>query len=93
MAAFADGWYGFNLAPEAVAERIGTLAENCQRRGRSLQELTVAVSLTDSDPALLPELASSGVTELVIVAAPPGDPAAATAWVAELAARWISPAG
>jgi alkanesulfonate monooxygenase SsuD/methylene tetrahydromethanopterin reductase-like flavin-dependent oxidoreductase (luciferase family) len=91
VAAFADGWYGFNLAPEAVAERIGTLAGYCQRQGRRLQDLTVAVSLTDGDPGLLPGLARIGVTELVIVAAPPGDAAAAAGWVAELAGHWISP--
>ena len=91
VAAFADGWYGFNLAPQAVAERIGTLAGYCQRRGRRLQDLTVAVSLTDGDPGLLPGLARIGVTELVIVAAPPGDAAAAAGWVAEVAGRWISP--
>lgn len=88
VAAFADGWYGFNLPADAVAERISTLAENCRRRGRSFSELTVAVSLADSSPAVLPGLARIGVTELVIVGAPPADPAAAAAWVAELAAGW-----
>ncbi len=88
VAAFADGWYGFNLPADAVAERISTLAESCRRRGRSLSELTVAVSLTDGSPAMLPELARAGVTELVIVGAPPAGPAAATAWVTELADQW-----
>jgi hypothetical protein len=48
----------------------------------------VAVALSDGSPAMLPELAKTGVTELVVVGAPPADPAAATAWVAELAAHW-----
>lgn len=88
VAAFGDGWYGFNLAADAVAMRIAVLGEECRRRGRSLAELTVAVALTDGSPAMLPGLARAGVTELVIAAAPPADPAAAAGWVADLAARW-----
>jgi probable F420-dependent oxidoreductase len=88
VAAFGDGWYGFNLPASAVAGRVAALAEQCQRRGRSLRELSVAVAVTDGSPALLPELADAGVTELVVVGAPPADPAAATTWVAELAAHW-----
>ena len=88
MAAFGDGWYGFNLPAAAVAERVAALAGQCQRRGRNLSELTVAVALADGSPGLLPELAGIGVTEFVVVGAPPGQPAAATAWVEELAAQW-----
>jgi hypothetical protein len=47
------------------------------------------VALSDGTPGLLPELAGSGVSELVIVGAPPADPVRATAWVADLAARWM----
>jgi probable F420-dependent oxidoreductase len=88
VAAFADGWYGFNLPADAVAGRISTLAENCRSRGRSSSELTVAVSVTDSSPSMLPELARAGVTQLVVVGTPPQDPAAATAWVTQLAGHW-----
>jgi probable F420-dependent oxidoreductase len=88
VAAFGDGWYGFDLPASSVAGRVAALAEQCQRRGRSLRELSVAVAVTDGSPALLPELANAGVTELVVVGTPPADPAAATTWVAELAAYW-----
>jgi probable F420-dependent oxidoreductase len=88
VAAFGDGWYGFNLPASAVAGRVAALAEQCQHRGRSLRELSVAVAVTDGSPALLPELAKAGVTELVVVGTPPADPAAAATWVAELAAHW-----
>jgi hypothetical protein len=88
VAAFGDGWYGFNLPPGAVAGRVAALAEHCRRRGRSLRELSVAVALTDGGPGMLPELAETGVTELVVVSAPPADPAAATTWVEELASHW-----
>ena len=88
VAAFGDGWYGFNLPADAVAGRISTLAENCRSRGRSSSELTVAVSVTDSSPSMLPELARAGVTQLVVVGTPPEDPAAAAAWVTQLAGHW-----
>ena len=88
-AAFGDGWYGFNLPAAAVAERLGALAGYCRDRGHEPTELSTAVALSDGTPGLLPELAESGVSELVVVGAPPADPARATAWVADLAARWM----
>ena len=88
VAAFGDGWYGFNLAAAAVAERVAALAGQCKRRDRNLRDLSVAVALADGSPGMLPELAGIGVTELVVVAAPPADPAAAASWVQDLAAQW-----
>jgi probable F420-dependent oxidoreductase len=88
VAAFGDGWYGFNVSARSVAERIAALAERCDRRGRSLRDLSVAVALADGSPGMLPELAGVGVTEFVVVAAPPTEPAAAASWVQELAAQW-----
>ncbi|WP_055588460.1 LLM class F420-dependent oxidoreductase [Peterkaempfera griseoplana] len=90
VAAFGDGWYGFNLTASAVAERVAALAAHCERHGRTLRELTVAVSLSDGSPGLLPRLAGIGVTELVVVAAPPSTPDEAARWVADLADRWIT---
>jgi hypothetical protein len=46
------------------------------------------VALADGSPGILPELAGVGVTEFVVVATPPAQRAAATTWVAELAAQW-----
>jgi probable F420-dependent oxidoreductase len=91
VAAFGDGWYGFNVPADAVAERVRTLAGYCQQHGRDLSELTVAVAVSDGHPDMLPELATTGVSELVVVAAPPEAPAAATGWVAELAGHWRIP--
>jgi probable F420-dependent oxidoreductase len=89
VAVLGDGWYGFNLPVAAVPERLGALAEQCGERGREMRDLRIAISLSDGDPALLPELAAAGVTELVIVGAPPAEPDAAADWVYQLAARWI----
>jgi len=90
VAAIADGWYGFNLPRADVAGRLEVLAEQCRRRGRSLADLTIAVALADGTPEALPELAALGVTEFVVVAGPPADPADAAPWVQGLAARWLS---
>lgn len=90
VAAFGDGWYGFNLPAASVAGRVSALAGQCQRHGRELAELSVAVALSDGSPAMLPRLAAAGVTELVVVGSPPADPGQATAWVAGLAARWVA---
>ena len=91
VATFADGWYGFNLPVSAVAERVAALAEQCKLRSRNPRDLTVAVALADGAPADLPALAEIGVTEVVLVGAPPADPPAATAWVHDLAAHWAIP--
>jgi probable F420-dependent oxidoreductase len=88
VASIGDGWYGFNLTAAVAAERTAALGEHCRRGGRSLSELNVAVALTDADPSAIPALATAGVTEVVLVGAPPADPSAATTWVAGLAARW-----
>jgi probable F420-dependent oxidoreductase len=88
VAAFGDGWYGFNLTVDAALERAAALAGHCRQRGRSLDELTVAVALTGGSPAALPELAHAGVTEVVVVDSPPAGPGDAAAWVTNLAARW-----
>jgi probable F420-dependent oxidoreductase len=91
VAAFGDGWYGFNVEAAAVDGRLAVLAEHCRAHGRSPGELTVAVALNDPDPAHLPALAQAGVTELVVVAAPPEDPADVPGWVGELAREWAPP--
>jgi probable F420-dependent oxidoreductase len=87
VAAFGDGWYGFNLSVAAVSERLATLTEQCSLHNRNPRDLTVSIAISDATPADLPALAEIGVTELVLVAAPPPTPPAA-AWVRDLAAQW-----
>ncbi|WP_333761744.1 LLM class F420-dependent oxidoreductase [Streptomyces sp. IBSBF 2390] len=86
----ADGWYGFNLSTEQALERAFVLAGLCAERRRPTDALTVAVALTDATPAVLPELARAGVTEVVVVGAPPGTPDEAARWVGGLAAHWLN---
>ncbi|MFD3454692.1 LLM class F420-dependent oxidoreductase [Streptomyces sp. NPDC058691] len=86
----ADGWYGFNVPAADVPSHVAVLTDECARHGRAFDELTVAVALSDGTPRHLPALAAAGITELVIVGAPPPDPHAAATWVAELARTWIT---
>jgi probable F420-dependent oxidoreductase len=88
VAAFADGWYGFNLTVAEAIERAGVLAGCCRERGRSPGDVTISVALTDGNPAAVPLLERAGVTEVVLLGAPPDSPASCATWLAELAAGW-----
>jgi probable F420-dependent oxidoreductase len=88
-ATLADGWYGFNVPVADIPESIAVLTDACARHNRAPRDLTVAVAPSDGLPEHLPELAAAGVTEVVVVGAPPPTPAAAVTWVTELARTWI----
>lgn len=90
VAQYGDGWYGFNLSVDELPSRLGSLASACHEAGRDAKGLEIAVSLRDGHPGQVEELAAIGVTELVLVASPPGDPQEAAAWVTELAELWVS---
>lgn len=89
VAAYGDGWYGFNLADTAaVGERVARLETLCRESGRDIDELDLAVSLQEGRPDDLSSLSGIGVSELVLVEAPPEDPQAVADWLAGLASRW-----
>ncbi len=90
VATIADGWYGFSVPAADVAGRVALLTDECARAGRDIRDLTLAVSVPDAGPGLLPGLAAAGISELVIVAEPPASAAAAADWVSGLAAQWLS---
>jgi probable F420-dependent oxidoreductase len=91
VAAWADGWYGFNLdGVAAVRERIDTLEQLCAESGRDRAELRLSVALVSAQVGDVGALAELGVDELVLVEAPPENPDAATDWVSTLADRWMS---
>jgi probable F420-dependent oxidoreductase len=89
VAAFGDGWYGFNLTLDAVADRLRTLRHRCAEVGRDLQELHIAVALSDGDPDQRGRLAELGVDEVVLVSSPPADPGDVPGWLAKLAQGWM----
>lgn len=89
VAGWGDGWYGFNLpGVDAVRERIAVLHELCAENGRDARELQLAVSLDGGAPDDIPALVELGVSQLVLVEAPPEDPQEAADWVAALGRRW-----
>jgi probable F420-dependent oxidoreductase len=88
VARCGDGWYGFNLSLEKLPERLDFLRSACQERGRPASGLDVAVALTGASATDLPELEALGVTELVLVEAPPPEARQAAAWVEGLARTW-----
>jgi probable F420-dependent oxidoreductase len=89
VAAWGDGWYGFNVdGVAAVAERLATLRTMCDEQGRDPAQLHLAVALREPRRSDVAALAELGVDELVVVAGPPDDAGAASDWVAELAGQW-----
>jgi probable F420-dependent oxidoreductase len=90
VAAWADGWYGFNLDTVAeVADRLKFLEAACREAERDMDELQCAVALRAPKPGDVDALFDLGVNQLVIVDSPPGDPDRAVDWVDGLAARWL----
>jgi probable F420-dependent oxidoreductase len=93
VVAWADGWYGFNLADtDDAAGRVAVIRSLCRDAGRDPDELRLAVALRQPRPADVPTLADIGIDELVIVEGPPDGARAAADWVAALAQRWMAAA-
>ena len=91
VAAWGDGWYGFNLDGVAeAAERIAFLGAQCAEIGRDRGELRVNVALRDPQVEDAAALAGLGVDELVIAEGPPENAAVAAGWVSTVSTRWTS---
>jgi probable F420-dependent oxidoreductase len=88
IVAYGDGWYGFNLSVDEVADRLEALATGCERTGRARDSIEIAVSLRGGSPADLATLDELGVDELVVVESPPDSAREAETWVIETARRW-----
>jgi hypothetical protein len=65
----------------------------CAETGRDRAEVGVSVALRDPDVGDIDALGEAGVDELVLVAAPPDRPEAATDWVSALADKWSGALG
>ena len=90
VAAWGDGWYGFNLEDvAAVADRVELIDRLCRDAGRHRGELRLAAALRQPGPDDLPALAELGIDEFVVVDAPPPDAAAVGDWASDLARRWL----
>jgi probable F420-dependent oxidoreductase len=88
VAAHGDGWYGFYVALDELPARLEALRTACRAAGRAEGSVETAAAVLGAEPSDLPDLAALGLTELVVVEAPPATADEAGAWVAELAGRW-----
>ena len=68
VADLGQGWYGFNLEPEALEERLGRLDALLAEAGRSRRDVTVTVSPPRGglDASALPRYRELGIDQLVI---------------------------
>lgn len=68
VAELADGWYGYNLTPEAFAERLDRLDGHLSRAGRSRDELKLYVSpnRTRIDQATVDAYAEAGAQQVIM---------------------------
>jgi probable F420-dependent oxidoreductase len=88
VAAFGDGWYGFNVSFDDIEERMALLERLCRHHDRDIKTLHIAVSIQDGTPDKLNELEELGIDEFVVVESPPEVPEAVDSWVADLSLRW-----
>ena len=89
-----DGWYGFNLDPPAAREKLARLDRLLADSGRSRADIEViAAPYTQRIGAEdLQRFQDLGVSEVVLLASVPPDPAAAAARVERFAREWVEPA-
>jgi len=68
VATFADGWYGYGLAPEDVAGHLARMDEHLDAAGRSRDEIKIYVSPNRHPvtPETTSAYAEAGVEQLII---------------------------
>jgi probable F420-dependent oxidoreductase len=69
VAALGQGWYGFNVAPEDVGERLGRLEELLaeQRRSRSEIEVSICPYLLGADADTVKRYEDAGVDQVILL--------------------------
>ena len=69
VADLGDGWHGFNLTPEATAERLGRLDQLLAERGRDLSDVDITVSpyLHPANTEAMRRYHAAGVEQLVVM--------------------------
>jgi len=65
-----QGWYGFNLEPDGVAERLARLDRMLAANGRKRTDLVISVSpyLREVTPAKLEAYRRAGVDQVILIA-------------------------
>lgn len=94
VADLGQGWYGFNLTPDAVPERLERLDGLLAERGRSRDEITVSICpyLQGADADAVRRYAEVGVDQVILMAFA-RDPDALAAEIDRLATEVLEPAG
>jgi probable F420-dependent oxidoreductase len=71
VADLGQGWYGFNLDPDATAERVRTLVTMLERRGRRRDEIEISICpyMRETTPDLLQAYGRAGVDRVIVVGA------------------------
>jgi probable F420-dependent oxidoreductase len=94
VAEYGDGWYGFNLDPAGARERLARLDALLAERGRTRREVEVVVApyAHRVAPDDLGRYRDLGVSEVVLPAGLPADPAAAVRRIERFAREWVEPA-
>jgi hypothetical protein len=88
VAGHGDGWYGFNVPLDELAERLEFLCSACREATRPTGSVETAAAVSGARPADLPQREALGLDEFVVVEDPPDRPEDAAPWVAGLARRW-----
>jgi probable F420-dependent oxidoreductase len=89
-----DGWFGFNVGPDAAAPLVGKLRAMLKANGRDASEIEIIAcpytrKITSHD---LKTYGAAGVNELVILTTPPEDESQIAGWIERLARDWVEPA-
>ena len=68
VASHGQGWYGFNLTPDALEERLGVLGKLLEGEGRTLEDVRVYVGphASASSRADMERFAALGVEQVII---------------------------
>lgn len=68
VASLGDGWYGFNLTPDALEERLAHLSQLLEKNGRTLKDIKLYVGPASSvkTPADMQRFESLGVEQLIL---------------------------
>jgi alkanesulfonate monooxygenase SsuD/methylene tetrahydromethanopterin reductase-like flavin-dependent oxidoreductase (luciferase family) len=69
VARLGQGWYGFNVLPDAVPERLAFLDKQLAEHGRSRSEIEVSISpyLLGASPDDIKRYADAGVDQLILL--------------------------
>ena len=94
VAAYGDGWLGFNLLPEQAAEKIKRIEELLRANDRKRSDVHLAVS-PYTNPIKTDDLKryrDAGVEEVALLSGRPGNEREMVARLEEMAREFVEPA-